>query len=96
MKYHKGQRFGLSECRQSAIFWQLRDFAALSVKKRDGVRQICDTLGGIYAPVLLRCLTTNETMDAMSAQSQGTSAPIDCAQLYRLCKMAYVEIDRIL
>ncbi|MEG2930593.1 MAG: hypothetical protein RR825_02295 [Ruthenibacterium sp.] len=91
MKYHRGERFGLSEKQQSLIYWQCVNYDALPFAMQHRILNLCTEIGADYHQILFKAITTTESLTSISYSTFGTSLPIFDSHL---CVMVRKFYDR--
>ncbi len=88
MKYHKGERFGLSEGTQSLIYWELQNFSRLPERqKKDWERMIKEIGGKDGAAALREALTTQRSLTSVALRHYYSEAT-----LQELCRRFYTAV----
>ena len=86
MRYHKGERFGLSEPVQSLIFWQLQNFHRLPQQKQKAWNKLIREIGGKDGTEALReALTTTRSLTSVSLRHYYSEAAIQ-----EMCRRFYI------
>ena len=92
MKYHGGSRFGLTEKRQSYIFWLCQNIDLLSARKQESIRKIieeCAEDGEQKA--LEEALCTKKSLTAISMEYFLSESA-----LQRRCEKFYKKAEKVL
>ncbi|MEG0179837.1 MAG: hypothetical protein RR654_09825 [Oscillospiraceae bacterium] len=66
MKYHRGERFGLSEAQQSLIYWTCVSYKSLPFEIRHKIDDMCLKYGGQYYKELFEAVTTTSSIDIIA------------------------------
>lgn len=91
MKYHGGSRFGLSEERQSYIFWLCRNMDRLSARKARTIERMIEESADGAEKALKEALCTGKSMTQVALENY-----ISEAGLQRRCEKFYEKAARLL
>lgn len=89
MKYHSGERFGLSETEQSKIYWTCVTYESESACVRAYIDRLCAEIGGQYREILFKAVTTTESLTSLAYKTQLTDFPVDGSFLRKLVSRFY-------
>ena len=87
MRYHQGERFGLSEEVQSYLYWFCRNFYRLTEKERQCVHETAQEVchGGGLVPALLSAVTTDRSLICVAGLYYTSPSALQrlCREFYR-------------
>ena len=88
MKYHKGERFGLSEHVQSLIYWELQNLSRLPEKQKKEWNRLIRKIGGKDGTDALReALTTQRSLTSVALRHYYSEAA-----LQEMCRKFYITV----
>ena len=91
MKYHGGSRFGLSEERQSYIYWLCRNLDRLSARKAKTIHRLIEESADGAEEALFEVLCTGKSLTEISMKRY-----ISEAGLQRRCEKFYKKASEVL
>lgn len=91
MKYHGGSRFGLSEKRQSYIYWLCQNIDALSSREQESIRRMIEDCADGEQKALEEALCTKKSLAAISMEYFLSESA-----LQRRCEKFYKKAEKVL
>lgn len=91
MKYHGGSRFGLSEEKQSYIFWLCRNIDRLSPRKQKTIRKMIEESADGEEEALTEALCTGKSLTQIALQRYTSETA-----LQRRCEKFYKKAEKVL
>lgn len=91
MKYHEGSRFGLSEKRQSLIYWSCQNIDSMSSRTQKLLMKLIEECADGEEEALREALCTKRSLTSVSMEFY-----ISESALQRRCDKFYKKAEKIL